>query len=167
MTTVEFNDLVYSASKSLKYPAFKLTQNQEDANDLIQDTLLKALKNKSQFQEGSNIKAWLYIIMKNTFISKYHKNKRTSFVDPIDNYYELITQNTIAFNEGVTNINTKEIDKAIEKLDKNFRVPFMMHFSGFKYEEIAEHIGIPMGTVKNRIHVARKLLMDNLRDHRN
>jgi RNA polymerase sigma-70 factor (ECF subfamily) len=167
MTTIEFNNLVYTASKSLKYPALKFTHNQADANDLIQDTILKALKNKTKFKKGTNIKAWLYIIMKNTFISNYHKvEKRNSLVDPIDDDYQLTAPTTITFNEGNTNIAMDEINKAINNLDKTFREPFMMHFSGYKYEEIAEKLRIPMGTVKNRIHVARKTLMTALKDYK-
>jgi RNA polymerase sigma factor (sigma-70 family) len=165
MTTTEFNHIVCTASKSLKYPALKLTHNTEDANDLIQDTLVKAIRNKNKFKEGTNIKAWLYIIMKNTFISNYHKNqKRSNIVDPIEDEYTLVTPATIGYNDGASNVNTEEIYKAINNLDKCFREPFMMHFSGFKYEEIAEKLNIPMGTVKNRIHVARKTLMENLKD---
>jgi RNA polymerase sigma factor (sigma-70 family) len=167
MTTLEFNNLVYTASKSLKYPALKFTHNQADANDLIQDTVLKALKNKTKFKQGTNIKAWLYIIMKNTFISNYHKvEKRNNLVDPIDDDYQLTSPGTIAYNEGSTNIAMDEINKAINDLEKVFREPFMMHFSGFKYEEIAEKLRIPMGTVKNRIHVARKTLMVALKDYK-
>lgn len=167
MTTMEFNDLVYTASKSLKYPALKFTHNQADANDLIQDTILKALRNKNKFKKGTNIKAWLYIIMKNTFISNYHKiDKRNSLVDPIDDDYALTASSTITFNHGTSNIAMEEINKAINNLDKAFREPFMMHFSGYKYEEIAQKLRIPMGTVKNRIHVARKTLMSALKDYK-
>jgi len=167
MSTVEFNDLVYTASKSLKIPALKFTHNNNDANDLIQDTILKALKNKSRFKTGTNIKAWLYIIMKNTFISNYHKiDKRNTLVDPIDEGYNFNTSSTISYNEGASNISSREINKAINTLDKTFRIPFMMHYEGFKYNEIAEHLNIPMGTVKNRIHVARKYLMDSLKEYK-
>jgi RNA polymerase sigma factor (sigma-70 family) len=167
MTTIEFNSLVYTASKSLKYPALKFTHNQSDANDLIQDTILKALKNKTKFKKGTNIKAWLYIIMKNTFISNYHKvEKRNNLIDPIDDEYALNVPATITHNEGSANIAMEEINKAINRLDKSFREPFMMHFSGFKYEEIAEKLRLPMGTVKNRIHVARKSLMETLKDYK-
>ena len=164
MTTLEFNNLIYSASKSLKYPALKFTRSSEDANDLIQDTLVKALKNKNKFKQGTNIKAWLYIIMKNTFISGYHKNeKRNSLVNPLEDEYTFTSPSTIAHNDGVENVNLEEIHAAINKLDKVFKQPFMMHFSGYKYEEIAEELELPMGTVKNRIHVARKILMESLK----
>ena len=167
MTTLEFNDLIQDACKSLKYPALKFTHNQADANDLIQDTILKALKNKNKFQQGTNIKAWLYIIMKNTFISNYHKmDKRNSLIDSIEDDYVFVTPNTIARNEGVGNVVLTEITIAIEKLDKAFREPFLMHFSGFKYDEISQKLQIPMGTVKNRIHVARQSLMVELKDYK-
>jgi RNA polymerase sigma factor (sigma-70 family) len=167
MTTIEFNNLVYTASKSLKYPALKFTHNQADANDLIQDTLVKALRNKNKFKKGTNIKAWLYIIMKNTFISNYHKvEKRNSLVDTIEDDFTLNVPSTITHNNGSSNVAMEEIHKAINNLDKSFREPFMMHFSGFKYEEIAEKLRIPMGTVKNRIHVARKTLMEALKDYK-
>ncbi|HXA03065.1 MAG TPA: RNA polymerase sigma factor [Cytophagaceae bacterium] len=167
MTTIEFNNLVYTASKSLKYPALKFTHNQADANDLIQDTLVKALRNKNKFKKGTNIKAWLYIIMKNTFISNYHKvEKRNSLVDTIEDDFTLNVPSNITHNEGSSNVAMEEIHKAINNLDKSFKEPFMMHFSGFKYEEIAEKLRIPMGTVKNRIHVARKTLMEALKSYK-
>jgi RNA polymerase sigma factor (sigma-70 family) len=167
MTPVEFNELVYTASKSLKIPALKFTHNSNDADDLIQDTILKALKNRTKFKTGTNIKAWLYIIMKNTFISNYHKiDKRNTLVNPIDDGYNFNVSSTISFNEGASNIASKEINKAIAGLDKTFRVPFLMHYEGFKYNEIADYLNIPMGTVKNRIHVARKQLMGSLKEYK-
>jgi RNA polymerase sigma factor (sigma-70 family) len=167
MTTIEFNNLVYTASKSLKYPALKFTHNQADANDLIQDTLVKALRNKNKFKNGTNIKAWLYIIMKNTFISNYHKvERRNSLVDTIEDDFTLNVPGNITHNNGSSNVAMEEIHKAINNLDKSFKDPFMMHFSGYKYEEIAEKLRIPMGTVKNRIHVARKTLMEALKDYK-
>ena len=165
MTNIEFNNLVYTASKSLKYPALKFTRNNtEDANDLIQDTMVKALNNKAKFQQGTNIKAWLYIIMKNTFISKYHSDKKQTLTDPIEEAHVFASEATTDYNKGTSNIALEEIYGAINKLDKIFKDPFMMHFSGYKYEEIAEKLNIPMGTVKNRIHVARQTLMTNLKD---
>jgi RNA polymerase sigma factor (sigma-70 family) len=167
MTTIEFNNLVYTASKSLKYPALKFTHNHADASDLIQDTLVKALRNKNKFKKGTNIKAWLYIIMKNTFISNYHKvEKRNSLVDTIEDDFTLNVPSNVTHNDGSSNVALEEIHKAINNLDKAFKEPFMMHFSGFKYEEIAEKLRIPMGTVKNRIHVARKTLMEALKDYK-
>ena len=162
---INFDNLLYTASKTLKAPALKYTRNTDDANDLIQETLLKALKNRHSFQEGTNIKAWLFIIMKNTFISKYHKvDKKNKLVDPIENAYELVSHGTIDFNQGVSSVNMEVIQKAIDNLEDELKRPFLMHFQGFKYEEIAEKLNKPMGTIKNRIHVARKFLMNELKD---
>ncbi len=158
----DFKQLVYTASKSLRVPAMKFTHNSSDANDLIQDTLLKALSNSDKYKEGTNIKAWLFIIMKNTFISKYHKIKRQSYVDLSEN----ITINNrleSSYNKGVSNLCNKEILIAIEELENEFKIPFLMHFEGFKYREIEKKLHIPLGTIKNRIHVARKKLMDKLK----
>ena len=167
MTTIEFNELVLSASKSLHYSALKFTSNnKDDASDLIQDTLLKALRNEDKFREGSNIKAWLFIIMRNTYISKYNKNKRNSILNTMEEEYMFTFNGATDNNKGAANIALAEMNAAIDKLDKNFKDPFMMHFSGFKYEEIAAKLKIPMGTVKNRIHVARKVLMENLHDYK-
>ncbi|WMJ73883.1 sigma-70 family RNA polymerase sigma factor [Cytophagaceae bacterium ABcell3] len=166
MIPSEFNDLVYTASESLKSPALKYTRNEEDANDLIQDTVLKALRNKSKFQQGSNIKAWLYIIMKNTFISKYNKTRRSVYVDPVEDSYTFTSKGNTDSNKGAGNLVLDDINSALQKLDENLKRPFMMHFSGFKYEEIAEELSIPLGTVKNRIHVARKMLMADLQDYK-
>lgn len=164
-TMHDFNALLYSASLSLKAPALKYTRNLDDANDLIQETLLKALKNRHKFQEGTNIKAWLYIIMKNTFITKYHQtDKKNKLVDPLENSYELLNTNTIDFNNGVSTINMEIIHRALNELDKDYRTPFLMYFQGYKYEEISEKLQKPMGTVKNRIHMARKHLMAQLKD---
>jgi RNA polymerase sigma factor (sigma-70 family) len=166
MTTLEFNELVFTASKSLKYPALKFTRNNsEDADDLIQDTLLKALKNESKFKEGSNIKAWLFVIMRNTYISKYNNDKKNIYVDTIEDEYMLTTPGAIDFNKGASNIAMNEINTAINNLEQVYKEPFMMHFAGFKYDEIADKLNIPMGTVKNRIHVARKNLMEALKDY--
>lgn len=167
MNTTDFNNLIYTASKSLKYPALKFTKNQEDANDLIQETLIKAIKNKSKFKDGTNIKAWLYTIMRNTFISNYHKvEKRNSIIDPIEEEYTYTSSSSIDYNKGTSNVALEEIYKAINSLENAFKEPFMMHYSGFKYEEIAEKLKLPMGTIKNRIHVARKILMVALKDYK-
>jgi RNA polymerase sigma factor (sigma-70 family) len=165
MTTVEFNNLVYTASKSLKSPALKYTRNNiDDANDLIQDALLKALKNKDKFKQGTNIKAWLYVIMRNTFISKYH-NEKGRITDSIEDEYSMDSPETICHNLGTGNMVTEDVQFAIKNLDKSLSEPFMLHFSGFKYEEIALKLRIPLGTVKNRIHVARKTLMEGLKEY--
>jgi RNA polymerase sigma factor (sigma-70 family) len=163
MTTVEFSYSVNEASGSLKPFALKLTRDLDDANDLLQDTMLKAFSNRDKFAEGTNLKAWLYTIMRNTFVTNYHRMmKRGTFVDTTDNLHYLNSAGATIENGVYGNFAMTDIRAAIDQLDDVYKIPFEMYFRGFKYLEIAEKMQIPIGTVKNRIHIARKLLKDNL-----
>jgi len=165
MTTIEFNILVNKASQSLKYPALKFTGNQNDANDLIKETVSKALDNMTKFEGGTNIKAWLYMIMKNTFINNYQKiEKKESLINPKEVEGLLNNSSINTDDENASIFAMVEINKTFEKLDDVFKVPFVMLYSGFKYEEIAKKLSLSIDTVKNRIHVARQILMDSLKD---
>ena len=150
-------------SKSLKPFALKLTRDSEDANDLLQETLMKAYKNRDKFSEGTNLKAWLYTIMKNTFITNYQKMmRRGTFIDTTDNLHFINSSSTKIENNAYGDFTLNDINKSIDQLDDVYKIPFMMYFRGFKYQEIADREQIPIGTVKNRIHIARKLLKDKL-----
>lgn len=163
MTTLEFSYSLHKLSSSLKPFALKLTRDLDDANDLLQDTMVKAFTNKDKFTEGTNLKAWLYTIMKNTFITNYQRMvRRGTFVDNTDNLHYLNSGNVIVENDAYGDFAMDDITVAIDNLDDVYKVPFMMHFRGFKYHEIADKLNIPIGTVKNRIHIARKLLKDDL-----
>ncbi|TDQ16930.1 RNA polymerase sigma-70 factor (ECF subfamily) [Algoriphagus boseongensis] len=163
MTTLEFSYSLNKLSSSLKPFALKLTRDIDDANDLIQDTMVKAFTNKDKFTEGTNLKAWLYTIMKNTFITNYQRMvRRGTFVDTTDNLH-YINSSSVQIENGVfENFTMDDAHEAIEKLDDAYKTPFMMHYRGFKYHEIADRLQIPIGTVKNRIHIARKLLKEAL-----
>ena len=163
MTTLEFSYSLQKLSSSLKPFAMKLTRDVDDANDLLQDTMVKAFTNKDKFTEGTNLKAWLYTIMKNTFITNYQRMvRRGTFVDTTDNLHYLNSSDALIDNGVFGNFTMDDIQRAIQKLDEVYRTPFLMHFRGFKYHEIAEKLQIPIGTVKNRIHIARKLLKVDL-----
>lgn len=163
MTTLEFSYSLHKLSSSLKPFALKLTRDMDDANDLLQDTMVKAFTNKDKFTEGTNLKAWLYTIMKNTFITNYQRMvRRGTFVDTTDNLHYLNSGNVVVENDAYGDFAMDDITVAIDNLDDVYKVPFMMHFRGFKYHEIADKLSIPIGTVKNRIHIARKLLKDDL-----
>jgi RNA polymerase sigma factor (sigma-70 family) len=163
MTTLEFSYSLNKLSSSLKPFALKLTRDMDDANDLLQDTMVKAFTNKDKFTEGTNLKAWLYTIMKNTFITNYQRMvRRGTFVDTTDNLHYLNSGDTLVENGAYGDFAMDDIYHAIEKLDDVYKVPFMMHYRGFKYHEIADKLNIPIGTVKNRIHIARKLLKEDL-----
>ena len=163
MTTLEFSYSLNKASSSLKPFALKLTKDVDDANDLLQDTFLKAFSNKDKFAEGTNLKAWLYTIMKNTFFTNYQRMvRRGTFVDKTDNLHYLNSGDALIENEVFGSFTLTDIRAAIERLDEGYKVPFEMYFRGFKYQEIADTLQIPIGTVKNRIHIARKLLKESL-----
>ncbi|GAA0877338.1 RNA polymerase sigma factor [Algoriphagus jejuensis] len=163
MTTLEFSYSLNKLSSSLKPFALKLTRDLDDANDLMQDTYVKAFSNRDKFAEGTNLKAWLYTIMKNTFITNYQRMvRRGTFVDTTENLHYLNSGNVEIENGVFGNFTMADINRAIEKLDSTYKTPFMMYFQGFKYNEIAENLRIPIGTVKNRIHIARKLLKGDL-----
>lgn len=135
----------------------------DDANDLLQDTMVKAFTNRDKFTEGTNLKAWLYTIMKNTFITNYQRMvRRGTFVDTTDNLHYINSGDILVENGAYGDFAMDDIYAAIDKLDDVYKVPFMMHYKGFKYHEIADKLNIPIGTVKNRIHIARKLLKEDL-----
>lgn len=163
MTTVEFDAKIQGLSRFLRPFALKLTRDSEDADDLMQETMLKAITNREKFSEGTNLKAWLYTIMKNTFITQYHRMvRRNTFIDTTDNLHYINSSSHVTENAAGGAFTMQDIQEAIGKLKSEYREPFMMHFKGFKYHEIADYFGIPIGTVKNRIHIARKFLKEDL-----
>lgn len=167
MTALEFGYSLNNLTTSLRPYALRLTKDADAANDLLQETNLKAFKNREKFAEGTNLKAWLFTIMKNTFITGYQRMQRkNTFIDTTDNLHYLNSNNLIS-NEAYSSFACKDINKAIRKLDNSLKTPFMMHFRGFKYHEISERLNIPIGTVKNRIHIARKELKEKLHIYAN
>jgi len=168
MTSIEFNYKLTSLHKHLEYFAKKLTNNEDDAQDLLQETFLKALIFKDKFVDSTNLKAWLFTIMKNIFINNYRRNVRAkTIIDTTDNLYHL---NNSTFHTPITPDSTmteKEILHEIENLTDDQRIPFEMHTKGFKYKEIAEELEISIGTVKSRIFFTRKKLMGSLQDFNN
>ncbi|MFW5759587.1 MAG: RNA polymerase sigma factor [Cyclobacteriaceae bacterium] len=166
MTALEFGYSINKVSSSLKPFALRLTKDDEAANDLLQETVLKAFTNREKFTDGTNLKAWLYTIMKNTFITNYQRMvRRNTFIDTTENLHYINSSDNISENLAYSSFAMKDINRAIKKLDDTYKVPFLMHFRGFKYHEIAEKLQIPIGTVKNRIHIARKELKDKLKNY--
>lgn len=168
MTLQEFNYKMLGNNESLKIYAHSLTSNQDDANDLLQDTYLKALTNKDKFDPSTNMKAWTYTIMKNTFINNFRKSRRSNTIidDSQDNYYLNSNQKDHSINPEAT-YNHGEIMTAIRGLEDEHRIPFERHIEGYKYKEIAEEMNLPIGTVKSRIFLTRKKLADKLTDFQN
>lgn len=163
MSEIEFGFEVKEQAGPLKNYALHLTQNMEDANDLLQETMLKALNNREKFQADTNLKGWLYTIMKNTFINSYRRMvKRNTFTDTTENSFYLNSLFNSEMNTAEATVALGDIQKEIEMLPKDLKNSFMMNFRGFKYQEIADHYGIPIGTVKTRIHLARQILKKRL-----
>lgn len=163
MSTLNFNQMLISNADYLKPFALSLTRDNETARDLMQETMYRALSNHEKYHAGTNIKAWLFTIMRNIFINDYRKKSRQNTVfDHTANDF-LINYNQHAFaNNAETGLSLKDIQQAIGKLPDIFRNPFVMYFEGYKYNEIAEHLNEPLGTIKSRIHFARKLLKEQL-----
>jgi len=163
MATSEFSTDVVRMHSSLKPFALKLTRNLDDAEDLIQETMFRAFSNEDKFQRGTKLKAWLYTIMKNIFINNYRKNmRRNTIIDTSDNMYIIDSVSHTTTNDGEMSFVNNDIKRAILGLSNEFRVPFMMHFKGYKYHEIAEKLNLPLGTVKSRIFFARRALREEL-----
>lgn len=163
MSTLEFNQKVLGLSDKLRYFAYSLTANTDDAKDLLQDTLAKAFAHKDSFAEATNLHAWLYTIMRNIFINNYRRNVRARKVlDGNNDISHVHAKQTGSPVLATSVINEKEINAAIEQLDDQFKIPFKMYFDGYKYKEIAEHFSLPQGTIKSRIFLARKQLIQQL-----
>lgn len=163
MTQREFNGEFNSLTTLLNSFAYKLTKNSEDAKDLYQETAFRAMSNRDKFRPGTNLKAWLFTIMKNIFINNYRKKvKANTIMDNTDNLYYINSGRNSIENAADSNILIKELKDMIELLDDSTRIPFMMHYQGFKYQEIADHLGLPLGTVKSRIFFARKDLKSQI-----
>lgn len=167
MRTTTFAQNLLSVQAELLHFAFKLTADREEANDLLQETSLKALDNEEKYTSETNFKGWMYTIMRNIFINNYRKVLRDqTYVDHTDNQFYLNQGNSLAEDSLEGSYDLKEIRRTVNELPKEYRIPFMMYVSGFKYREIAEKLGLPLGTVKSRIYFTRQRLQEELKDFR-
>ncbi len=161
---MEFDANLNQLSTLLHSFAYNLTKNGEEAKDLYQETAYRALTNKDKFRPGTNFKAWLFTIMKNIFINNYRKKvKANTLFDSTDNMYYLNSGSAVISNGAESGILMNELKDMLNNLDDNIRVPFQMHYEGFKYQEIADHLELPLGTVKSRIFFARKAMKEAIR----
>ena len=159
MSALEFTSQFDKVSSMLHTFAYNLTKNIEDAEDLFQETAFRAITNRDKFQQGTNLKAWLFTIMKNIFINNYRKKvKKRTIIDTTDNDYYINSGNNAVMNSAESKIMMDELNFMIEELDDSIKVPFEMHHIGYKYQEIADKLKLPLGTVKSRIFFARREL---------
>lgn len=165
MKSLSFRNELLSIQQELLRFAYKLTSNREEANDLLQETSLKALDNEDKYMPDTNFKGWMYTIMRNIFINNYRKVVRDqTFVDQTDNLFHLNLSQDSGFDSTEGAYDIKEIHRIVNLLPKEYKLPFAMHVSGFKYREIADKLCLPLGTVKSRIFFTRQRLQEQLKD---
>lgn len=166
MASADFDQMLLKNTEFLRPFAFTLTRDNEAAKDLVQETLFRALANKEKYHIGTNIKAWMYTIMRNIFINNYRrKSKQQTIFDNSTNDFLLDTNQGAVSNEAIAKLNMKEVQEAIHELPEIFRNPFLLYFDGYKYHEIADMLHEPLGTIKSRIHFARKFLKSQIERH--
>jgi RNA polymerase sigma factor (sigma-70 family) len=166
MTAYEFNSSLIGMRSNLQRFAMSLTSDRDNALDLVQDTYLKAITYKDKFVDYTNLKAWVFTIMKNTFINNYRRNvKENTIIDGTQDLYYINQPSDKGFISPESSFSEREIEKAIDSLGDEFRIPFRMHIEGYKYKEIADELGLKIGTVKSRIFFTRQKLMLMLKDY--
>lgn len=167
MRTTTFTQNLLNVQSDLLQFALKLTADREDANDLVQETSLKALDNQDKYEAETNFKGWIYTIMRNIFINNYRKTLRDqTYVDQTDNQFFLNQGINLEADSTEGAYDLKEMHRIVNSLPKECKLPFVMYVSGFKYREIAEKLGLPLGTVKSRIFFTRQRLQEELKDFR-
>ena len=167
MIAVNFANNLLNIQSELFNFAYKLTSDREAANDLLQETSLKALMNKERYMDETNFKGWVYTIMRNIFINDYRKTLRDqTYVDQTDNSFYLNQGIDVEGDSTEKHYDLKELHRAVNALPKEYRVVFTMFVTGFKYREIAEKLNLPLGTVKSRIFFTRQRLQEQLKDFR-
>ena len=166
----DFQNVIMPHKDDLYNYALAIARNADDAQDLVQETYFKAYKNYHQFEGGTNSKAWMFMILKNTFINNYRKlKKEPSKVDynEIEDIYENIKSNQTKENnlglDFYNNLLDDDLSDALDKLPLKMKEVFLLSdLEGYTYEEIAEIANIPIGTVRSRLHRARKILQEEL-----
>lgn len=171
-----FGEQAMQYMPALYSAALRMTRNPQDAEDLVQETYLKAFRGYESFQEGTNLKAWLYKILTNSFINTYRFKKRRVQETPLDEVEDLFLykklaneaqkERSVSAEELVLNSFTdQEIKDALESLPESFRMAVILSdVEGFSYQEIADILNVPVGTVMSRIHRGRKALQKALHD---
>jgi RNA polymerase sigma factor (sigma-70 family) len=166
MTQVQFNNALMGLSNKLHYYALSLTSDSEKANDLLQETFLKALTYRDKFAQNTNFKAWIYTIMKNTFINDYRRGIKTkNTFESSTSDYHITSSSDKVYPSPDSLYSTREINRTIQDLDDDYRIPFTMFLEGYKYKEIADELNLPLGTVKSRIFFTRKKLEKSLSEY--
>lgn len=167
MNNITFKKDLLGVQDDLLRFAYKLTSDREEANDLLQETSLKALDNEEKYTPDTNFKGWIYTIMRNIFINNYRQTvRKATVIDQTEDLYHLNVCQDSGFANPEGSYAVKEINAALESFSDDYRIPFNMYVAGYKYSEIAEKMNLPLGTIKSRIFFARKSLRAQLKDYR-
>ena len=162
-----FKDRVIGLQGNLMSFAYQLTSNREQAEDLLQDTTLKALSNEDKYVDNVNFNGWIFTIMRNIFINNYRQTVRqATVIDKTEDLYHLNISQDSGINTPEGSYAVKEISVVLNSFSDDYRIPFNMFVAGYKYNEIADKLDLPLGTVKSRIFFARKRLREELKDYR-
>ena len=165
MTNDQFLTNIDNLNNLLFSYALRLTRNHQDAQDLMQETTMRAFRHKEKFTMGTNFKSWTSTIMRNTFINRYRKMKNRKHVNaPIEDFTYAIENTSAINNSGEQNLRMQELTRVMDSINDIYTVPFMMFYRGYEYKEIAEHLEIPIGTVKSRIFLARRKMKEIITD---
>ena len=164
MTTFEF-DRELNNSKSLLFSfALKLTKDYQNAQDLFQDAATRGFRYCEKFETGTNFRAWMSTIIRNTFINRCRSNqKRQNLSEPIESFTYAIENKNIVSNQGEANLRIQEIYHTLDQLSEIYRIPFLMHLNGYEYKDIADHMNVPIGTIKSRLSTARSMLKNAIK----
>lgn len=178
MTTREdFTHDAMQHAPQLFSTAMRMTRNRSDAEDLVQETFIKAWRSFTTYQQGTNLRAWLFRIMTNTYINKYNAQQRKPTETELDDVEELFLYKRLgavdqsqlsqsAEDQMLSLFTDDEVKKALEELPDQFRIPVLMSdVEGFSYKEIAEILEIPLGTVMSRLHRGRKSMQKMLYEY--
>jgi RNA polymerase sigma-70 factor (ECF subfamily) len=138
------------------------TYDRDEAQDLVQETLLKAIQFKNSFRQNTNLEGWLFIIMRNTYINKYRKQVKAKSLISARELSSVRVEDHHTFTRPLEALQVKEVWRVIDRIREEFQVPLKMFITGYKYEEIASNLKIPVGTVKNRIFQARQEVQKRL-----
>ncbi|MEX6686366.1 RNA polymerase sigma factor [Danxiaibacter flavus] len=160
MEKIQFSELLLQNATFLKTQALKFTRNAQDADDLQQETLCKALEYRDNYKNGIDLRPWLYVIMRNIFINIYRRKKKS--FQPLYTQIENLQLANRLDKSYYIDTYSGTISSQIDKLPDKFKTPFLLHMEGYKYAEIASLLDEPMGTIKSRIFFARQLLQSVL-----
>ena len=165
-TKETFKQRILGLQGNLLSFAYQLTTNREAAQDLLQDTTLKALDNEDKYVDNTNFKGWIFTIMRNIFINNYRQTvRKATVIDQTEDLYHLNISQDSGLETPDGSIAVHEISSTLNSFPDDYRIPFNMYVAGYKYNEIAEKMGLPLGTVKSRIFFARKRLREQLKDY--